>query len=199
MEIEEKISRIPAFWEWFQSNAHRFERLDEDPDAQLSEILAELSKIEPELAVEKSKDKNPIELTISPEGIRDKFDIVGQIVAMAPAIDGWKMIAFRQPVDFKFKLNTGNLVLDPYEMFFETKIEGENLDVAIYGEGFDRAETNVLNHYCLVMLDNLIGEYNCVTQVRYYDFIDLLKAPDPSLLIPLSELKSFIENRKQEN
>ena len=63
-------------------------------------------------------------------------------------------------------------------------------------DGFGNHENDTLTHYGLIMIDNLIGEYDCVTKVRYYDFQDLSQESQKEGLLPLSQLRAFIDKRK---
>src|SRR5689334_16024641 len=73
------------------------------------------------------------------------------------------------------------------------------LDVIVYGSGFDDQDKDDLSYHGLIMIDNLIGEYNCVTQVRHFDFQELPDEQDKEDLLPLSQLASFIEARKRDD
>ncbi len=132
-------------------------------------------------------------MTISPEGDRDKFEIVKLIVQKAPTIKGWKIIAFRQPIGFDFTLEYQDIRLTPSELYFFPIRDKESLDIIIYGKGFNKYDSNTLAHYGLIMMDNVLGEYDCVTKIRHYDFRDISELFDTGDLIPLTEIRSYIE------
>jgi hypothetical protein len=178
---------IAGFWTWFESHKDEFNDMEVDRDQALDSILEELSSIEEGLSVEISNETNGIrEIVISPEGVREKFDMVKKIVSQAPDIEGWKVVAFRQPVDEDFTLRYGDLELTPSKLYFCPLEKDGVLDIIVYGDGFDNYEDGILTHYGLIMIDNLIGEYDCVTEVRYYDFQDLSQESQKEGLLPLS-------------
>ena len=122
--------------------------------------------------------------------------MVEQIVSQAPSMQGWEVVAFRQPIKADFSLECGDLELTPSELFFQPFEEDGALDIIVYGQGFSEQEEDQLSYHGLILIDNLIGEYDCVTQVRHYDFQELPDEQEREGLRPLSQLPSFIEARE---
>ncbi len=199
MKLFKKKDPIEAFWNWFLIHKDQFHKTDDsNKGLHLDMILAKISKVQPELSIEISREQNGIrELTISPEGDRAKFEIVESIVAKAPAIDGWKIVGFRQPIGFDFTLEYQNIRLTPSELYFYPINENGILDLIIYGNNFNHYDFNTLAHYGLIMMDNVLGEYDCVTKVRYYDFKDLSEVEDKKGLIPLKEIREYLKSKTQ--
>jgi hypothetical protein len=194
LPLFKKADKIQKFWKWFDLNKEKFEDMDEERDEKLDQMLGQLHKIKAGLSVEISNNKQGTrEITISAEGDIDKFPIVKEIVAGAPVIQGWVAIAFRQPTPVDFTLEIADLRLTPSELYFVPLIEKDALDILIIGEGFNAYDFEMLGHYGLIMLDNLMGEYNSVTKVRHYDFLDLDEVEDTSELRPLLQINSFLE------
>lgn len=157
--------------------------------------MEQLHQIGEGLSIELSNETNGIrELVISAEGDMDKFPLVKEVVAKAPAIVGWKIIAFRQPAAEDFTLEYENVQLTPSELYFVPVVENNFLDILIFGKGFKNYDFETLAHYGLIMLDNVMGEYNSVMKVRHYDFVDLEEVADPSQLRPLPEINAFLED-----
>ena len=193
--LNHKQDPIERFWNWFIKNKDELHKInDTKRDEILNKILSQLKKVQPELSIEISREENGIrEMTISPEGDRDKFEIVKLIVQKAPTIKGWKIIAFRQQIGFDFTLEYQDIRLTPSELYFIPIRDQESLDIIIYGKGFNKYDFNTLAHYGLIMMDNVLGEYDCVTKIRHYDFRDISELLDTGDLIPLTEIRSYIE------
>lgn len=190
-----KADKIDAFWNWFVQNKKQYESLEDDQDERLDVLSELLNKVESGLSIEISNDSMETHgIIISAEGDIDKFPIVKEIVAKAPFIAGWKVTAFRQPAMEDFTLEYEDIQLTPSQLYFEPVIEENALDIIIYGYGFKKHDFNELMHYGLIMLDNVMGEYNCVTKVRHYDFLDLEEAEDLEDLRPLPEINAFLED-----
>src|SRR5215831_5953364 len=162
---------ISEFWAWFDSYRDGVDATAQMRDQHIDKILEHISRIEPGLAVELGVREDGVkEMTISPDGVRERFPIVEQIVSQAPSMEGWEVIAFRQPIRADFSLRCGDLELTPAELYFLPLEEDGALDVIVYGQGFSDQDKDDLSYHGLIMIDNLIGEYDCVTQVRHYDF-----------------------------
>lgn len=190
-----KTDKVKKFWKWFEKNKDHFTDLEFEGEKKLNKILKKLQKIEEGLSLEISNEVNGVrEIVISAEGDIDKFPIVKEIVKNAPIIKGWKTVAFRQPAREDFVLHYGDLQLSPSQLYFYPIVEEDALDIIIFGEGFQDKDPDILAHYGLIMLDNVLGEFNCVIKVRHYDFLDIEDAEDQNMLRPLTELSTFLEN-----
>ncbi len=194
--IFKKKDKVDTFWTWFADNKKVFERTDDtNKNENLNLLLSKIHCIETGLSTDLREEINGIrELTISPEGDREKFQIVIDIVNKAPNIKGWTFTAFRQPLDFDFSLEYENIKFKPSEMFFHPLIDGDNLDLIIYAKNISNCDSDKVGFYGLITMDNLLGEYDCVTKVRHYDFHDLNTEENKSNLKSLTELKAFVDN-----
>ncbi len=188
-------AKIDKFWNFFVYNKSEFENSTEhDAAEKLNFLLENLNEVETNLAIELSREVNGVrELIISPEGNKEKFEIVQRIIDHAPKINGWSFVAFRQPVEYDFTLNHEDLKFTPSEMFFEPLIEGDKLDLIIYINNIKSYDFDTVAFFGLITMDNFLGEYDCVMKVRHYDFVDLEEATNKSKLKPFSELRLFVK------
>lgn len=190
---------IDNFWIWFKKNEKQLRKFEENPDKYLTEILAEVKKIKPGLAIEFEPPKNGIiNMTVSADGDIALFDMVRDIVAKAPKIKGWKFIAFRQRMPLEqiktMKLKAQNHELDPNNMKFFPIVSGDSLDIIIYAEGITESNFNQVAYGGLLLLDNLLGEYDCVTKVRNYDFQNMpAKKEELEGLLPLIDIAVYVD------
>lgn len=188
-----KQDPIEAFWTWFQENEKDFRDFQRNPDRVLKAIISKGSKIESGLAFELEPPRNnSINLTISADGVKDIFPVVEEIVARSPKLEGWNFIAFRQRMSqAQIKgmiLKSGPLELNPNKMKFAEIIDGDMLDLIIYAEGVTEENYNQVSYGGLLLMDNLLGEYDCVTKIRSYDFQKM-----PSNRQELAGLKPLLE------
>lgn len=196
LNVFRKKDPIEQFWAWFNENKSMFNNInDQNRDDLLDTLLERLHKIQEGLSVEVSEEfKGVRDLTISAEGDRDRFPVVQKIVNTAPKMKGWTVTAFRQPLDFDFTLEYQGLKFSPSEMYFSPLVNSDTLDLIIYAKGIKKHDSNTVNHYGLIAMDNVLGEYDCVTKVRYYDFHDLDEEEDKSDLRPVKELRAFVDS-----
>ena len=195
-----KSDPIEKFWTWFKENEKRLKKFEQNPDKYLSEVLAQAKKIQAGLAIEFEPPKNGvINMTVSADGVRELFEIVQNIVDKAPKIDGWKFIAFRQRMNLELvkamKLNAGGDELDPNKMRFFPMIADDTLDIIIHIKGVTEENYNQVAYGGLLLLDNILGEYDCVTKVRSYDFHEMPKNKEElDDLLPLLDIASYVDN-----
>ncbi|HRN58281.1 MAG TPA: hypothetical protein PLL71_17600 [Agriterribacter sp.] len=194
-----KKDPIENFWKWFKANQKRLSNFEENPDSYLTEMLVQAKKIQPGLAIELEPPQNGIiRMTVSADGNEDLFGLVKNIIAKAPAIKGWQFIAFRQrmhPEQLKgMKLKAQDHELDPEQMKFFPIVTGDTLDVIIYAKGITEENYNQVAYGALLLLDNILGEYDCVTKVRSYDFHDMPSTKEElEDLLPLLHLAAYVD------
>lgn len=191
-----KDDSVENFWMWFSENEKTYRNFQRDPEKYLNEILAKVKKISGGLSVELEPPKDGvINMTISADGVSDLFPIVQKTIEKSPKINGWNFYAFRQrmPVE-KIKdmtLTVKGYTLDPNKMKFMPLVSGNTLDIIIFVDDINDVNENQIAYGGLIILDNLLGEYDCVKAVRSYDFH--VFPTDPK---QLAELKPLIEIAK---
>lgn len=190
---------IKQFWDWFTNQQSTLRKITDGDYDLIDNILNELRKIQTGLAVEFEKNEDLIIMTISADGVEDNFDVVKEIVDNAPKIDNWDFVAFRQPVP-REKINSvtitiKGITLDPKALWFRALREEDNLYVQIFSDVLTEDNRGDISYGCLMLLDNLIGEYDCVTKVKAYEFYNLNEANDfKDDLDPLTEIRDFLDN-----
>ncbi|MDB5120075.1 MAG: hypothetical protein JWN56_1293 [Sphingobacteriales bacterium] len=202
VEAFENEDSIESFWKWFSKNQTRFRDFKGNPtksDIYLNEILAEGRKIKDGLAFELELPKEgTINLTVSANGDTSLFSKVQEIVSKAPKIQGWRVLAFRQRISESqvtdMVLKTGNHTLDPKQIAFLPIISGKTLDIIVYVPDITEENRNEVANGSLMLLDNILGEYDCVKKVRSYDFQSFPSDKRQLLqLQPLTEIAKYVD------
>src|SRR6218665_3622578 len=182
-----------------KKNQHRLKNFESDPDKYLNEFLTQVKKIKNGLAVELEPPKNGIiNMTISADGNIELFHIVQQIVQKAPIVKGWKVFAFRQRLPAaavrEMSVKIGDVQLEPSKMKFLPVIENGKLNIVIYTAGVTEDNYDKVAYAGLMLLDNILGEYDCVMKVDSYDFKELPdKMSTGAVPRPLLELPAFVD------
>ena len=189
---------IEEFWTWFIKNEEDLKNFEKDPDKYLNKILTQIVKIQEGLAVELEPSVgNIIGMTISADGDYTLFPIVERIYEKAPVLEGWKFYAFRQraPIEKvkEFVLSNGEQELKVEDMKFAPIIENDSLDILVFVKGLTEENKNEIAYGGLLLLDNILGEYDCVTKVRHYDFQAMPQDLRNSDLRPLYEVADFVD------
>ena len=191
---------VDEFWSWFVRNEKRLKNFESDPDKYLNELFIQVKKIKAGLAIEFEPPQNGIiKMTVSANGNIELFQLVREMVERAPAVKGWKFIAFRQRMPAaavkEMKLKVGELVLDPSVMKFFPVRENNQLNIIIYTPGVTQQNYNQVAYASFVLLDNILGEYDCITKVASFDFHPMpTQKEELDDLRPLLELAAFVDN-----
>jgi len=199
LKLFKRTDPVEKFWTWFRENEKELTDFQKDPDRYLSQILSHAKKIAAGLAIELEPPVNgTINMTISADGVSNLFETVVNIIDKAPTIDGWNFIAFRQRIDSELlktmKLNAGGRELDPQQMKFLPIIDGDSLDMIIYVKGVTEDNYTDIAYAGLLLLDNILGEYDCVMKVGKYDFHDMPgKKEELADLHPLLEIADWVD------
>lgn len=203
MKSTKKNKLIDSFWNWFiQNQISCMKIIDADETDLIDEVLINLVKIQRGLAVEFEKLKDKYVMTISADGIEDYFGIVQEIINRAPTLENWEFIAFRQPYGkeqvARITINVSGFTLDPKQIKFSPLIEDGNLYIQIFSADINEETKNKIGYGCLMLLDNIIGEYNCVKMISGFEYYNISESTGFSnKLKPLTEMREFIDSYYQ--
>src|SRR6185369_14301859 len=197
MSDTEDSADIRTFWEWFVRNEARMRLIESGHDPRLDELLAKLHEYCRHLYVEVGgAPAGPVELVIKAEGRREFFPHVRRLVAAAPTIDGWRVIAFKPKMGFDFVTDYEGIRIDPKECWFlpllSTK-DANSLALRIAWRGFDRARRNTFVSALLQILDTELGELEHAEAIAFVEAAPLPADPPREGWIELVELEAYLE------
>lgn len=88
------------FWKWFVANESRI-RAEAGNRSIVMGIAKELARVHPDLVFEYGMTSPGGDwiFEVSADGVPDRIPAVQRMVSKAPKIPGWRIVAFRQPVD----------------------------------------------------------------------------------------------------
>jgi hypothetical protein len=204
MDLKTTKNLIDEFWKLFGQNELTYRKIFDERETDLiDDILNKLTEIQNGLAVEFEKLNEIYVMTISADGVEEYFNIVQEIIDKAPSIENWEFIAFRQPYDKerlqKFVLSVYGYSFDPKQIMFLPIIEEEKLYIQIFTTDISDETKNKIGYGCLMLLDNIIGEYACVKKVNGYEYYNLEEATEfKSELKPLTEIREYLDSYYQD-
>lgn len=166
--------RQRGFWNWFQQSAHRYELGQSRPLTKELEadLTRNLLRVHPDITWELG-DR---ELTISADGRRELFPVVEELVRAAPAIQGWKVCAFRQPSSVT-GIQMRNRKLEADSIRFVLRSETPPFSVTFYIDSLNDDTREELIGIAFILFDSLFGEYDVVTKLGDIEFEPLIAAP----------------------
>ena len=199
---EEHPEQIPQFWNWFKANQAQLFKAEGSKHRVLAELGINLKNIDQDLTFEMGREADgKREFDVSADGIPELFPLVKQVVAAAPKMEKWKVVAFRQrvsPAQLKELAIRGEPAVG----------HGERIDIAVKDMRAsltrvgDKANVDVfLKNYSgkegqqsmvLVMLQQAIGEYDLVTKVGDIRFASI-EEDDKKNSVPFEQLGSALD------
>lgn len=192
-----KKSEEDIFWSWFSQNANAYYFFEKNQNKLFNQLKSELGKIHPGIVFEFSPIFNDgtREFVISADGIKSVFPIVSNLVAKAPELKKWRIVAFRQPHKNITQIKYQNLVLKLDDVFF--RYEKDN--------GKIKLELNIRG-YCVspewtaatfILLDNVLGEYHTEMSLSGIDK-KKLDENEANSLLPIASLPQIIRDYQSE-
>jgi len=188
---------IARFWSLFQQRAANLAAAESADCVQYDELLAALHEIDPGLYLEFSIGAEECELIVTADGDQARFPIAHEVVAAAPAVDGWTFRCLKPKVGLpkvvqweNLTLSTATIVFDPLER------EGsDDLGLRIFVPGIESRQIDDAHNAVLRAMDHILGEKRFAESVQHTEVQPLPPGADTKDLIPLADLDSFIEWR----
>lgn len=195
--------QISQFWTWFQTNQQHLASIENPGDKVHVELGEYLRNIDDGLTFEIGKvagDKR--ELAVSADGIPELFPLVKQVVAAAPKMERWQVVAFRQRVPVtalkELAIRGGpaggggeQIDLAAKDMRGSVTRAGDKANVAVFIKNYTGTEGQ--QNMVLVMLQQALGEYDLVTKVGDIRFASI-EEDDKKDSVPFEQLGSALDN-----
>lgn len=200
------MSREEKFWEWFLKNREKYYSVSQMEDLRLkekllNEFLDQLHEYSDKLYFEIGRMPDDTqELIITAEGDANYFGEVEDLVAHAPKIPNWKIIAFKQPADSIFVTQYEGLELNPSSMWFmplDKKSDPTSFGLRVCLENYTERHRDLFLAGVYKVLDTLIGEKSSGADIKYLDVGKCPEDPESKGLIELVELPAYMSWRKK--
>jgi hypothetical protein len=180
---------IEELWQWFSANRHRFEVEEPEMDA-YKDLTLMLKSVDKGLAYEIAKG-NLWELAISADGSPELIPTVEKIVSCAPKVEGWHIVAFRQPSVEPLVIAVYDVELTAENVFFSVESGAKGVvDLVLYLPGIADENFRHLAHCAMLLMESLVGELDVMTRIGEIEY----EAADdlPATAFPLSELPRVV-------
>lgn len=178
-----------ALWSWFRRSGEAFR----DPHAldprAIEKLGSLLAAIEDGLVFEfVMADGRANELVISADGRPELFGAVIDVVKAAPALEGWKVTAFRQPGPTTVSIEMGGSKMSYEDIWFRSSSSRGRTDLVLAVRGMTEQNHEQLAGAVFILLDNALGEYVAGTSLGEVSFADLPADPPSGGFRPLAEV-----------
>lgn len=201
MNMPHRHSSTPAdFWGWFAASEMRFRALSASADEALLEELHEhLRRHCPDLYFEAGgAPGGPVELVISAGGNADVFPCVRALVAAAPQLVAWHVIAFKQPQGFSFSTHHNGVFFNPRACLFQLLPErsaGARHWLRIACPGFHAGAAEDYAFAAWTALDTAMGEVFVAEHILEIDLCPIPAGPAADTFLPLPSLPAALQAR----
>lgn len=194
-----------AFWSWFAGAAPQlakdydaFVRGETGPEPLIVPVAERLDAYCDGIVHEIGQDEDGVyDLVISADGIKDRIETVTALTRAAPAIDGWKVTAFRPRKSIgDTMLQMGGVDFRAGDILYRLGEPHDGLcDIKIRFRADLEAPAEALIGPAFIIMDSVIGEYDVMTKIGEVDpgFIKPEDAADG--LRPITELAGDIDAR----
>lgn len=179
-----------AFWDWFAANQKAYLQLEESTkNKRLTQLQKKLQKVNQHLTFELGEldEANSRPLIISADGMVEVFEEVTTLVAQAPELDSFSVIAFRQQQQEEASIEYEDIKLSWRDIFYEVdqQAQREELNLILYIRGFSDEQEDEFVTATFILLDTVIGEYNVGMHIGEIEFRSYEGQPH---LLPIKEL-----------
>ena len=185
---------IEEFWNWFE--AHK----EEAPTALISSVNERLKQVSFGLSAELSVEKDPKELIVTPQGVKQFFSDAYALVKDASSIEGWEIVATKPALSEVHDFKMGDVEINLNEVTFMPLLAEEHPDdiaIRLYHKAYvpeEGEQQNAVITGLYILLDSLLGEASSTFDFQYIDFDDMPHPKEKDY--PLSELTSFVKHKK---
>jgi hypothetical protein len=194
--------KMRGFWNWFQAQEPRFRRTAALPTEELfQEAVAELAGFGVNIALEwhelepRASETQQCELVLTANGWEPDFEAVETLCRLAPAIDGWKITAFKQADHFEFMTVYGDIQIDPDDCWFQavpSKIDADKWAILVTVPGYEIGAQESYGPALNSMLVSGLGERVVARQIQIAYAIMPWPRPAEVDFKPLSQLADFL-------
>jgi hypothetical protein len=155
------------FWAWFEKNQDRyydFDEMDAGVEASFDELSGQLHAIHEHLTFEFGPRGEVREFIISADGFRSAIEQVQALADAAPKLPKWTIIRFRQPKSVARGVEYGGECLDLATARGKLFEDRGRIGILMLAEPGSFRDIEALTGSAYLTLDNLIGEYQVMTQ-----------------------------------
>jgi len=192
------MQECKVFWRWFERNEDRLREIEEaSREALFDELLDALHAYSPQLWFETgTADDGVSELIISAEGNADYFSDVRLLIAAAPAIAGWRFLAFKPANGFGFTTEYEGTTFSPGATWFmplSSHSDRGALGIRVGYAHYDEQQHQRFLTGTFIMLECALGELAFAEQVHHVEVVRLPSSPASSGYLPLTELGEIVK------
>ena len=183
------------FWMWFRENEDSLLDFECDRDRIFSALAAALAAVAADLSFEFGpRIDGRRDFVISAGGIKSAFAAVTALVAAAPVLPHWNVIAFRPRRAAMMAISFGGRTVRPEDVEFCVLSNGRELGLYLFFDGYRESERAIWGQIGYLLLDQALGEHDVEAKVGSIQFLASSAHPEAARY-PLPELPGIFDAR----
>lgn len=191
------------FWEWFKKNKAKYfflHQIDDETEKEriLNELEEQLHLYCEDLFFEVGGEPDQKQdLIITAQGDPDFFNNAECLVAHAPQLEHWNIIALKPAVEDSV-IDYDGINLSSEMMWFIplSSKNSSKIGLRVYIENYNPTDEDKVLFATHLLLDNLLGEKSSGLDIGYIEIDNLPPVSERDDLIELSELPRYVKWKK---
>lgn len=182
------------FWRWFSSNSARYFHFESNQEILFDELQNALFRVHSGLTFELGPVKDGVrDFVISADGNVEAFAAVQQLVALAPELYGWHILAFRPRGDIDCELEMGEVKIGPEQLYFSLEPDNNKVGLHLFISQVEDIDSETAIVACFILLDNALGEYDVEKKLGFIERYVLPENPTAYGLKPFQEIPDEVD------
>jgi hypothetical protein len=178
-----------AFWSWFARAADRAKQFPPPPEF-VDAVMPRLQQVHGGLAFQIGRTDHGLVIEISADRNPDLIPVVTELCALAPALPGWTVRAFRQAAG-GLAIRTGPWTFSAEQVYFTLERDGADTHLTLFVDG-QGAPMERVGWVGMMLVEAMIGELAMMTELTTVDVYDETGCPEGAR--PLTELSSALDH-----
>jgi hypothetical protein len=182
------------FWDWFHENAGRLSWAT-GSDELAQDIHRHLVAVDPGIVFELEGNPGSARtLVISANGKAVLLPVVERVVAGAPSIQGWSIVALRPRLGTSLGVSYRGFEIEPDEFWFREEGKDGELALHVYLPGVGGPEEPLAMEAAKLMLHSAVGERDALLKIRSMTRHALPEDPRSLGLLPYRDLPAVVDS-----
>lgn len=189
-------SVIGAFWRMFERCAPTLARLQTADEAAYDEALEALQRIHPGLWLEFASDPTH-ELIVTAHGDRSLFSLAEAVVAAAPPLPRWHIVALKPKLGFPHQAERGGTRVCIADVHFQplSRPGSNGLGLRLLLPDLNPGEADAIHNALLNALDHALGERTFAESIAHTEVRPLHEPA--ATFFPLLDLERYLASRQR--
>jgi hypothetical protein len=185
------MTSYAEFWKWFRDHEGELLDFESARERVFDELAVQLRNVDPDLTFEFGPKRKRREFIVSAGGIKNAFPMVSALVAAAPNLECWRVIAFRPRRDPLNVVEFRGKSVDPKDVQFSLLDDGKRAGIYLFIPGFTKDDSD-LKQIGYLLLDDALGEYDVECRVALIEMFSP-ETPTDGDRYQLSELPRLFD------